>query len=759
MIRDEKLLKDRKILRKIDLNLALQSRYLVAGNLLVFLFVAIVGGFYSEHPRVTLGFGGGLLVLSVISFYYAVRFDAVYGAGPARWRSVFLIVQLALALAMGSYAAVNSLYDPLSVNAFLLSLYLVVYSSMNNVEWSPYHRWNLARHLLALVPPIASYIVIVNVNGVTIAVALLVLLIMLIRQSRLMNVRHWDNVRTHHELHTKARDLAHAVNEANNASQIKTEFLANITHEIRTPMNNVLGMLALLDDTDLSPQQQELQKVAVRSGEALLSLIDDILDFSRIASGQIKLNQGVFNLKKCVDQTLDLLGPRAHEKGLELSCIFAEDLPVRVKGDQERLSQLVSNLVSNAIKYSAGTDIALSVKMQRLSESEGELRIDVSDNGKGIDPDLQERLFEAFSKKLSRHDYAEAGTGLGLAISKGLAECMQGAIGFSSEPDKGTLFWFTARLKLSTQQAQKSPHIKELMNVRVLMVDVEGGLRHALQSEMEPWQAQIVFASSQCNVIDTLLAAQRGEQPYDLVVLNLPVNQPTSFDLCKAIQEQPELRRLHILVLSSLAQRADATRLRLANLQQVEWLSKPVTREKLCRALVQSFHLESVDADYLEKSVADDGLLLEGRSILLVEDNAVSQMVARGMLNKLGYTVACVSNGKEALGFLEERPVDLILMDCLMPVMDGYETTRELREIEKTRGGHIPIVAMTASVVEGEQQRCLLAGMDDYLSKPVNIDELSAKMRQWLGGIQEAADAPDLTDGTAPEQKPTRKTA
>lgn len=759
MLRDEKLLKDRKILRKIDFNLAQQSRYLVAGNILVFLFVAIVGEFYTSHPRVTLAFGGGLLLLSVINFYYAVRFDALYGAGPARWRSVFMGVQLSLALLMGAYAAAIVGFEPLSINAFLLSFYLVVYSSMNNVEWSPYHRWNLVRHLFALVPAIVAYVLVFDVNGATIATGLLVLLVMLIRQSRLMNVRHWDNVRTHHELHTKARDLAHAVNEANNASQIKTDFLANITHEIRTPMNNVLGMLALLDDTDLSPQQEELQKVAVHSGEALLSLIDDILDFSRIASGQVKLNESVFNLKRCIDQALDLLGPRAHEKGLELSCVYDDELPIRVKGDQERVAQLISNLVSNAIKYSEGTDILLSVHMQRLSEKEGELRVEVRDNGKGIDPQLQERIFEAFSKNSARQDYSEAGTGLGLAISKGLAECMQGEIGFSSAADMGTQFWFTVHLKLSTQQAQKTSLIKELMNIRVLLVDVEGGLRDALQSEMAGWKTTMVFASSQCNVIETLLAAHRAATPYDLVIVNQPVKQKTSFEICLQMRDYPELRHTHVLVLSSLAQRADASRLKLLEKVNVEWLSKPVTREKLCRALIQSFHLEEMGPDMLDRTDAAVAADLEGRSILLVEDNAVNQMVARGMLSKLGYVVTCVSNGKEALGLLEERPVDLILMDCLMPVLDGYETTREWREIEKTKGGHIPIVAMTASVVEGEQQRCLSAGMDDYLSKPVNIDELSAKMRHWLGNTGAGMEQPDLADSVTPDDKPSRKSA
>ena len=755
MIRDEKLLKDRKILRKIDFNLAQQSRYLVAGNILIFLFVSIVGGLFADHSRLVLTIGGMLLGLSVLSFYYGLRFDAVYGAGPSRWRSVFIAIQLGLALLMGLYAAMVVMIEQISVNAFLLSLYLVGYASMNNVEWSPYHERNVVRHLLTLLPIIAAYFAVLDVNGATIGLGLLVLLGMLIRQSRLMNVRHWANVRTHHELHTKARDLSHAVNEANNASQVKTEFLANITHEIRTPMNNVLGMLALLDDTDLSAQQQELQKLAVQSGEGLLGLIDDILDFSRIASGQVKLNDNVFNLKKCVDQTLDLLGPRAHEKGLELSCVYDDNLPVRVKGDQERLAQLISNLVSNAIKYSAGSDILLSVHMQRLSEMEGELKVEVRDNGKGIDPALQERLFEAFSKKTSSQHYTEAGTGLGLAISKGLAQCMQGDIGFSSVPDEGAVFWFTARLKLSTQQAQKPQVVKELMNLRVMMVDVEGGLRDAMTAELSAWSMTVVFTSSQCNVAETLLAAYRANAPYDLVIINQPVKQKTDLELCIQIQEFPELRQLHLLMLSSLAQRADASRLGGLNKLQVQWLSKPVTREKLCRALVQSFQLDELGPE-LDVAAAD---ALEGRNILLVEDNAVSQMVARGMLGKLGYVVTCVSNGKEALGMLEERRFDLILMDCLMPVLDGYETTRVWRETEQAKGEHVPIVAMTASVVDGEQQRCMAAGMDDYLSKPVNIDELSAKMRHWLGGSAAEPVSAGAEGAPHPQEDSTRKTA
>lgn len=756
MTREEKLMKDRKILRKIDFNLALQSQFLVAANILIFLFITLAGGFYSHHDRLVLVIGGLLLVSSAAGFYYCIRFDALYGAGPARWRSVFTFLQLSSALLMGTFAASVILLEELSVNGFLVSLYLVGYCAMNNMEWSPYHRRNLGRLSLCLFPAIAAFTVIIDLNGITVAAGLFLIWFMLARQSRLMNGRHWDSVRTHHELHTKARDLAHAVKEANNASQIKTEFLASITHEIRTPMNNVLGMLALLDDTDLSPQQQELQKVAVHSGEALLGLMDDILDFSRISSGQVQLEEVVFNLKRCIDQTLELMGPRAHDKGLELSCVYDGDLPVRVKGDPERLAQLINNLVTNAIKYSAGTDILLAVQMQRLSEAEGELKVTVTDNGKGIDPVLQDRLFEAFSKNSAQNNYAEAGTGLGLAISKGLAECMQGEIGFSSAPEQGASFWFTARLKLSTQQAQKPAELRELMQSHILLVDIEGGLRAALMAELAGWQMEVRFASSQFNPVETLLAAQRAGTPYHLVFINLPIKQKTSLELCQDIRQHAELRNSHLIVLASLAQRADASRMKADIAQDVEWLSKPITREKLVRALTQSFNLQEAEGEGLEK--VDSALLSgsEGRRVLLVEDNAVNQMVARGMLTRLGYLVTSVANGKEALGLLEDKTFDLILMDCLMPVLDGYETTRIWREKEKQKGGHLPIVAMTASVVEGEQQRCLSTGMDDYLSKPVNIDELNAKLRQWLGADKAAA--PELDEGITPRD-PQRRTA
>ncbi|MCG8537120.1 MAG: response regulator, partial [Pseudomonadales bacterium] len=321
------------------------------------------------------------------------------------------------------------------------------------------------------------------------------------------------------------------------------------------------------------------------------------------------------------------------------------------------------------------------------------------------------------------------------------AECMGGQIGFTSVENEGSEFWFTAQLQLSTQQAQKLTGLQEITNKRALIISDSAGVTESLAFHLTSLNIEFASLEKHETPLEKLIEAEKSKQPFELVFLNLPVSQPIDFELVKTIQASEQVQQpLHILVLSSLPQRADAMRLGLVNEYDIEWLSKPVTREKLCKALLNSYEIVAVSSELEDKTEANQEEL-EGKRILLVEDNAVNQMVARGMLHKLGYVVTSVINGKEALGILEEKPFDLILMDCMMPILDGYETTKAWRELEADSGAHIPIIAMTASVVEGEHQKCLSVGMDDYLSKPVNLEELDAKIRQWIGGKgQENAD-------------------
>ena len=519
--------------------------------------------------------------------------------------------------------------------------------------------------------------------------------------------------------------------EARSASQVKAEFLANVTHEIRTPMNNVLGMLALLDDTELSAQQKQLQNVAVHSGESLLGLINDVLDYSKIVSGAIYFNESVFSLRRCVNQCLELLGPVAHGQGVEVSVIYDRDTPVRIKSDEDRLAQIITNLVTSVIRHSDGSEVIVKFGLQKQSDDSGLLRLDVIDNGKSFNDTGKQNVFEAFSKSIhSSNSLQQGGTGLGLAIVKGLVESKGGEVGFETHEKAGAHFWFTLGVGVSTQQAQIDYSVKPLIGTNAIIYDNHIGMVESLVSELEELSIKGVPIIEADNVISELHQGMLEERDYALVIINCPIREHVNFELVERIQADPKFKSIKIVMLASLAQRTryqvDADRF-----DNLEWLTKPVTRVALSNSFAKFFDTVNDEQPVLASQTATHSSGDEAQTILLVEDNKVNQMVARGMLNKLGFTVSMANNGKEALSILEDKRFDLILMDCLMPEMDGYQATKEIRNRE-LGDQHIPIIAMTASVIEGEQTRCLSAGMDDYLAKPVNIDDLGAKLRLWL---------------------------
>ncbi|MCG8671320.1 MAG: response regulator [Pseudomonadales bacterium] len=730
----DKLARDRKILRKIDLNIAIHGRYVALTYLAIYIAIAATGGLYREHTALCLAFGGLLMFTASLVVFFSVRFDQIHGSGPNKWRRHFVLVHWTSKFSWGLFAAYITFEYGLTTNTFLVVLITVCTGAISNVEWSPFHRANYIAQSILFVPLVVSLMLLQNVNGFVVGSIVLVVYALLMRQSNVLSRRHWNSEKDSHELKIQTRDLAQAVKEAHSASQVKAEFLANVTHEIRTPMNNVLGMLALLDDTELSNQQKQLQNVAVHSGEALLRLIDDVLDYSKIASGSIYFNENVFSLRRCLNQCLELLGPLAHSKGIEVSVIYERDIPIRIKSDEDRLAQVITNLVSNAIRYSDGSEVIVRASLNKQGNGQGALRIDVIDDGVGFDSESKEALFEAFAKNSAEvGNVQEGSTGLGLAIVRGLVESQGGEIGFESALNQGSRFWFTMKVGVSTQQAQIDYKVKPLIGRNALLVDGTQGLIDALTAEMADIEINTVAIQGADNVIDELHLARKEERDYALVMINCPIREHINFDLIRSIQADAQLKNIKILMLASLAQRTQYQR-ELEKYTRVEWLTKPVTRIGLANSLSRLYDLAVKDPAAISEmdspANAEDGT----KTILLVEDNKVNQMVARGMLNKLGYTVSMASNGKEALSILEDRQFDLILMDCLMPEMDGYEATSAIRAKEKLLGTHVPILAMTASVIEGEETRCLSAGMDDYLAKPVNIDDLGAKIRVWLEG-------------------------
>lgn len=749
-----RITRNRKVLRRIDLGIAQYGRYLSLSYLSIFILVVLSAGLYQHALIAVLALGIVLLMLTALQVYASLRFDFHYGSGPARWRKRFCFVHLMNTLVWSIFSAWVVVHAGLTAHSFLVLLLSVSVGAVINVAWAPYHRINYLAQTMQFLPLVGALLSVGEMSGIVLAGMLMSLYGILIQQSGILSKRHWHTENTRIDTEMRSRDLEQAVKDAENASQVKAEFLTNITHDIRTPMNSVLGMLALLDDTPLNTQQQQLQRIAVQSGEQLLRLIDDVLDFSRIVTQTIALEDTVFSLRRCINQALELMGQQAHNRGLELCVIYDEDIPLRLKGDPDRLSQVVTNLVGNAVKYSDGSEICLYVHVERVDDSLGELRVDVVDDGKGIADEARATIFEAFARKGGLSGM-QSGTGLGLAIAKGLVERMNGQIGFESD-QHGTRFWFTARMKISTQQAQKIRQIKPFQQQRVLLVEPTPGLQRTLESVLSEYGCEVATVESTEMAWGALVASLDDRRSIGVVILNQPLRRAFDPALVEQIRADERLNHVGLLVMATLSQRGSRDAW-LQAFADVQWLTKPVSRRGLHAALKRLYKIEDEPAESHHKQAAVAVLQEEeAKKVLLVEDNRVNQMVARGMLNKLGYMVTTANNGKEALSLMQDYRYDLVLMDCQMPEMDGYDATRAIREREEQTHSRqrIPIVAMTASVLEGEEARCIASGMDDYLAKPVNKDELASKLLQWLG---EAEDNSEPDDNVSNNVSPIRR--
>lgn len=726
-----KISKNRAILRKIDAHIARHGMYVAITFVAVFITVVTTGGLYRQAAVVCICFGAIFALMCALAIHSFLRFDYFYGKGPNAWRKRYIVFHCGFKAVWGILAAFMVLLLGLTTPTFMVILISIAVGALDNVEWSPYHRQNAIAKSLLYTPLIGSLLYIQDMEAFMVAAMVMVVYTLLLSQSKLLNKRHWQAEQNRFNLQVQTSDLSHAVKSAESADQFKAEFLANVTHEIRTPMNSVLGMLALLDDTHLNSQQKQLQQVAVTSGESLLSLLDEVRDYSRVVSGTIPFNNSVISLRRCLNQTLDLLGPFAHSKGVELSVIYEPGIPVRIKTDSERVAQIINNLVVQAISATKGKELLLRVSMVKEAEDVGTLRVDIVDNESCFMDAEIEALHLEFNKVSIRSMSDKERSGLGVAIARGLAESQNGGIGFrAASSGVGALYWSYLQVGISTQQAQVDLTVKPLIDERVLVVGAYPGMQEAIESELRTLDINVVAVEDLDRALQEAANARAEDRSYSVAIINCPIRSAIDFE---AVQEN--LRLLDTLdmkavMLASLTQRTEL-HTRHFNSGNVEWLTKPLTRVGLSNTLHKLYG--STPATTVTASDHKGATGDESARILLVEDNKVNQMVARNMLNKLGYVVTVANHGKEALSYLHDRRFDLVLMDCVMPEMDGYETTSRIRGYEEGTENHIPIVAMTACVVDGEKSRCLIAGMDDFLSKPVNIDELGAKIRLWLG--------------------------
>jgi PAS domain S-box-containing protein len=558
--------------------------------------------------------------------------------------------------------------------------------------------------------------------------------------------------------------LIEAKEAAEEASRIKADFLSTMSHEIRTPLNGVIGMTDLLLDTLMSEEQCEFANTIRASAQALLTIINDILDFSKIEAGRLEIEQIEFSIQQMLEGSVDLVASKAYEKGLSLMSFVDPAIPERLMGDPARLRQILLNFLSNAIKFTHAGDIVARARFERRNATQIWVRLEVIDNGIGIAPEIQQRLFQPFSQADSSTTRKYGGTGLGLSICKRLTELMNGEIGLESRDAEGSVFWISIPLTIVDEQIRLSQPLAA--GKRILLAGDKAGNRALYLMYLYSWGLRVDVAENLTEILQLLNEARSVGDDYFSLLLTQPLPDTDLLGTLSMIHREPGFEKLPILVCQALV---DVNlKNTLLNAGAAHVLVKPVKQSVLYDAIMALLNTDSESKSDLALSILGERAAIvpqiinaqnQQRLILLAEDNLVNQQVALRVLNKMGYAVHVVNNGQEALVAIQSQHYSLVLMDCQMPVMDGLEATHAIRQREVENKLHIPIIAMTANAMQGDRERCLAAGMDDYISKPIDVESLATVLNTWMPPEVIDSDSKKAADSKVVESQKSQQPA
>lgn len=734
------LSRERKLWRVIDYAAARRSFFICLGQVPFFMWLFFISPVVGEQLSFWISCTIiGIAILAIRGYaYYA--FDHWHGRSPTRWRMWFMVLNtvhmslyaIAVFLLCWFFGGADILF--FSVMATLVQgiLFIGVMAQFRHGVFML-----LMTHLSPFILlAIVGHELVSTLSGVLLLAALGILGM----EGRKLTRFLWQEQLLRRDFRQVRRELKATRDLQVGEQHLSNEFLASLSREIRTPMNNVLGMLRLLSETELSVEQRRMQNIATASGENIVLLVEELLDLSNIIGRKLVLDSAVFNIRQCIDATINLLSPMAYSKNTELTHISDPDIPLRVRGDARRISQVLSNVVGFIIDHTQGGEIAVNVHLTPAHVVEGILRIHVSSKNTLI----PEKIHEEVQQLLNSHGNIEtlSPNHLGLEIAKGVIEAMRGNMGFVASGQNGVTFWITLHITLSTQQTFHSKTPEVFFNKRVLLIDMTPGLVASIRNDAESWNMQVFEVQGYQRALELMRESAREGVPFDVAILNMALEYVGSLKLSTLMAEDPLLVNIRQVILCTVAQRGQNATLRHEDRDfPCLFLTKPFSRGNLYHALLESIEgtvtpLEHGSGNELER---DEKATLY--RLLLVEDNKVNQMVATGLLKKFGYTADICETGKDALAKLKENRYDLVLMDCNLPDTDGYEVTMAYRRYEEETLGILKntgfdrrtaIIALTANVSEGEEARCFAAGMDDYLTKPIQADKMAIRLRTWL---------------------------